>query len=195
MREDIKDIFSKAYDNFIMRDLNYVFSGGLIYACIYYTFGNSFECGIRYITNNFFIFIIFLIASYFSGIIVHEVVLSAPYLFKTEAKIPESYRNDYVLFMAGVMKEYGSATVRRLERTTYLMLMGSSIGSALLINFFIISYRFTEKGKIHDIAISAIFLLLTVGCVIINRKKYKELNRNIEILASEIKSSNNLSSF
>ena len=104
MREDIKDICSRAYDNFIMRDLNYAFSGGLIYACIYYTFGKNLECGISYITNNFFIFIIFIIASYFTGIIVQAGV-SFTKLFRTGEKIPKSYRNDYVLFMADVWRD------------------------------------------------------------------------------------------
>ena len=96
--------------------------------------------------------------------------------------------------MAHVLKEYGADTVRRIERNTYLMLMGSSVGSASLISFFIISYRLMQKSEKQDIAITAILLIVTGFWRVINHQKHNKLNGNIDILASEMKSSNRPSS-
>lgn len=70
MAEEIRDVVSRMYENFLMRDLTYVFAGSLLLASTKYAYDGNLISSIDYISQNFLRFIIFITISYFIGLIV-----------------------------------------------------------------------------------------------------------------------------
>jgi len=147
MPEEYKDVVSRIYENFLMRDLTYVFGGGLLLASVKYAYDGNLMGAIDYVSQNFLKFIVFVVISYFVGLIVQEGVSfinikiksksKEIYIVKTAPEVPKSY-NDYFLLMADIQKNYGVDTIRRIERTIYLKHVGATIGSASLISCLIL---------------------------------------------------------
>jgi len=197
MPEEYKDVVSRIYENFLMRDLTYVFGGGLLLASVKYAYDGNLMGAIDYVSQNFLKFIVFVVISYFVGLIVQEGVSfinikiksksKEIYIVKTAPEVPKSY-NDYFLLMADIQKNYGVDTIRRIERTIYLKHVGATIGSTSLISCLIllvplIKYQFREG----DCVIISVLAVLTIVCLLGNRRKLNQQNETLKNLADNMK--------
>jgi hypothetical protein len=70
----LKDNLALAYENFLMRDLTYVFAGVLILLSLKYAYDGKVIDTFEYITLNWIRILIFFIGSYFIGLLVKEAL-------------------------------------------------------------------------------------------------------------------------
>ena len=184
MPEEIKDVVGITYENFLMRDLTYVFAGSLLLASTKYAYDGNLICAIDYVTQDVFKFTIFLSVSYAIGLIVQEGV-SFIKIVKTQPEIPKPY-NDYFLLMADIRENYGFAIIREIERTIYLKHVGAAIGSTSLISSLILLIPLIKYHKIEDFMVFFILIILTIVCLIENRFKLNQQSENLKNLAGKM---------
>ena len=184
MPEEVKDIVGRLYENFLMRDLTYVFGGALLLASIKYAYDGNLLDAIDYVSQDFLKFILFLTISYFIGLIVQEGA-SFIKIVKTRPKIPKPY-NDYFILMEDIQEKYGFGTIRRIERIVYLKHVGAAVGSASLIGSFILLVSLIKYHKIGDFIAFFILIAFTIVCLIENRWKLKQQNETLKHLANNM---------
>lgn len=187
-------IISKMYENFLARDLTYIFAGGLLLTNINYACNRNFKGFFNYITENLFKFIIFLGVSYFIGLITQEGLSfiniktkskKEIYIIKTRPEIPSQYKN-YCSLMTDIEKYFGLITLKEIERTIYLKHIGTAIGSASLISSIILLFPLIKYHNIKDFILFLGFLIITIICLIQNREKLNTQNKTFSELAEEI---------
>ena len=191
MPEEYKDVVSRLYENFLMRDFTYIFGGGILLASVKYAYDGNLIGAIDYVTQDFLKFIIFLITSYFIGLIVQEgvslIIIKTKskerYIIKTTQEIPYS---DYFLLMAEIQKKYGGGTIRRIERIIYLKHVGAAIGSASLISSLILLVPLIKYHRAWDFIIFFVLIITTVACLMENRLKLKQQDKVLKHLADTI---------
>ena len=178
----IKDVVGDVYENFLMRDLTFVFSGSLLLASAKYAYGGKLIDTIDLISENGLTFIIFLAISYFIGLIIQEGFLIfqefVAKVFKTEKRLVKMDLNSAVL-MARIYEKYGFDPIRRIERTSYLKQVGAAIGFASLISAFILLFN-----EFYICAL--IFFVITIVCIFENRNKYDKQSRTLKYFEAQL---------
>ena len=166
----------RIYENFIMRDLTYVFSGSLLLISILYVCeGNLINC-IEYISQNLIMFIIFVGISYLTG----YIVFTGAMFLKIFKKVQDVYapRNELKILWE-INNKYGPDTVKRIERESYLDRFARNIGSASLISALILLIPLFKYHTIGDIIIFSVAVLVSIICVMEDRRWFKKLRGNI----------------
>jgi predicted nucleic acid-binding protein len=179
MPEEITDVVSRLYENFLMRDLTYVFGGSLLLGSVKYVYDGNVINGIDYVSENFIKFIIFTGFSYCIGYIAYALCAKRILnIFKTVPEVPEPYKHIDLLMMY-IEKNYGTEIIRRIERKSYIQRFGAAVGSASFISFLIILVQFLRKPIIDNLIIFLVIGGITIVCYFQNKSAYK---RHSEIL-------------
>lgn len=175
MPKEINGLFTRIYENFFMRDLTYIFGGNILLATTYHALGKNLLCAIKYVTQNFFTFLILILVTYFIGLIVQQGVSCIPFInkiFITEPDIPKPYKT-YTVFRALLSKRFEGHDIREIERVIYLKQVSFTVGSSYLISALISLYPLIKNHKISDFIISGVLIILTFVCYKENRVQSK----------------------
>ena len=184
MSKNLNDIIDRMYENFLMRDLSYIFGGCILLGSLAYSLNGELTSIINYITNNVLIFILFLIVAYFIGIITQEGMAFTG-LIKTRQKVPEPYE-DYIILLINIKKYFGEDAIKYLERIIYLKHIGSSLGASSFIGTVLIFVRTVWYHKFQDFIVLVFMLTFTFICIIENNWKLKQQNEALRHLSEEI---------
>lgn len=184
MTNGIPGTVDRIYENFIMRDLTYVFSGSLVLMSILYISDVDLINCIEYISQNVIIFLLFISVSYVTG----HITFTGVMFLKIFTKVEDVYapHNDLKTLWK-LQEKYGPNTIRRIERENYLDRLARTIGSATLISFFILFFHLIIKYlRINDIdiikldiIIISILALITYVCVKEDRRWFNKLRKNL----------------
>lgn len=209
MNQEIKETIGIAYERFLMRDLTYMLSGLISIISVKFNYDGNITEILIFIGKendcNFCIFILFLIISYFVGLLSKEGLqfikiknksnskTSLFFTTKIDIGVIKPY-NDQIIFRADVIKFLGFEVSRRLERVTYFFHIGAAIGTASLIGitssmiFFL--FRFFGFGEDIDIIPHFSLLIFLFGSFVIsiklNESKISEYNNHAEIFVDKI---------
>ena len=176
MKNGIPGAADRIYENFIMRDLTYIFSGSLLLINILYISEVNLLNAIDYISQNFIKFILFVSVSYLTGYIAFTGVM----FLRIFSKVQVIYAPHYeIKILAELQKDYGPETIKRIERGRYLYSFARTIGSAFLINSLILLIPLFKYHGIGDFIIFFVSLLVTIVCVMEDRRLFKKLRENL----------------
>ena len=184
MTNGIPGTVDRIYENFIMRDLTYVFSGSLVLMSILYISDVDLINCIEYISQNVIIFLLFISVSYVTG----HITFTGVMFLKIFTKVEDVYapHNDLKTLWK-LQEKYGPDTIRRIERENYLDRLARTIGSATLISSFILLFHLIKYLIINDIdiiildiIIISISALITIVCVKEDRRWFNKLRENLE---------------
>jgi hypothetical protein len=120
--EGIRSILNEVYEEFLLRDLTYLFAGGLLLASAKYAYDGNLKEAIDYVSDNPLKFVIFLGVSYLLGLLAQEG-MSFLGIVKTWEEAPSGY-SSAEHFRSDVLKFYGYSVYREVERTAYLKMVG-----------------------------------------------------------------------
>jgi len=187
MSDDIKDTLYNIYECFLLRDLVFIFGGSLILGSIYYVFNGDIITAVNYVTQNFFKFLLFLIVSYFTGIIVSDGVKQIKFIKIVEPDTLMSENFNFTILMARIREKWGVNTIRRIERCIYFKKVGSVIGSALLISALILVVSIIINFKLKESIMIFVLLIFSMVCLIENRQITDGLKLDLEIFAERLK--------
>jgi len=191
---NIGDFLDKMYENFLARDLTYIFAGGLLLTNINYACNINIKFFFDYITANLFKFIIFMGVSYFIGIIIQEGLSFINiktkseknfYIINTRAEIPTPYTN-YCTLITDIKKHFGLTTLKELERIVYLKQIGSAIGASFFLSSLILLIPLFKHCRLINFILFFTHILFTIICLKENRYKSKQQNDALKALADEI---------
>lgn len=198
MIKEINGFINKIYENFFMRDLTYIFGGSILLASIYhalekeYALEQKLSFAIKYVTQNFFAFLILMAVTYFIGLIAQEGCLNlfegCWFLLKKLFGIkPSPKRYDSIdEFKALLSQKFGANGTRELERTIFLKNMGSAVGASSGISaiIFLVLYKATHEPR--DLRIFFVLAIITSVCIweyIVKRireyKSYREFAKHV----------------
>jgi len=192
LEEEIKDFAARVYENFLMRDLTYVFAGVLLLASTKYAYDRELIDAINYVSQDIFKFVIFIAVSYFIGLIVQEGCTFVG-IVKTRPEKPAKEYAKYLMLRANIRRQRPEA-IREMERVIYMKHIGAAIGSASFISCLILIFFplcdalfkhrqiSLELFKILDFWIVLALLLITIVCVILNRQRLKDQQEFINCL-------------
>jgi len=186
MSEEIKDTLYNIYECFLLRDLVYVFGGSLVLGSIYYAFKENIIIGINYVTQNFLRFLIFLVVSYFVGLIVTDGIKQIKFIKIVEPDTLLSENFNFTILMAKIRETWGVNTIRRIERCIYFKKVGSVIGSTSLISALILIVPLISNFTLVELIFFLILVLCAVICLIEHRNISEGLKADLEIFASRL---------
>ncbi len=175
-----KGILDSLYANFIMRDLVYIVGGGMILTSAKYLISGDLKDGFDLITGNFIAFLIFIVLSYFLGVIITQGYLSTR-IYKI-ARIPNmdsgKYRN-YIILEALIERKYGESACKKIERVNFLRLACSALFASSLTSFFLVAIAtILHLGRRPEDFVSLFILLLIAATSLVrNRENRIYLNK------------------
>ncbi len=178
------DTMNKLYENFFMRDFVYIGAGCVFLFSIGYYYSGNFESIMNYFTQNIFKFIIFLIFSYFAGVIIQEGTAFLG-IVKTGVKAYKPF-NEYTFLINEARRKYGLDIIIELERIIHFKQIGSAIGSASLSSSFVLLLSFTKYHRHTDLIVLSALVVVTVICLKENRWKLRQQNELLKHIAENM---------
>lgn len=173
MASDLKDILSNAYENFFMRDLIYIFGGGLILGASFYAVGGDILEGLNFVSANFFKFTMFLVLAYFVGLVFNDL---AKRLKIIQGETLGSLPFNFTHLMAEIQKQWGPSSIKRIERCIYFRNVGSIIGVASLISAVILIYPIIKNHQPGEIVIYCFLVIGGIVCLF----EHESISRGIQ---------------
>ena len=204
-----RGVLENLYENFIARDLTFIFGGGVVSASFLFLIDSCPPNLLKSVTENIVYIIIFIITSYFIGVFCHELFYRCNIIKAIQTEI----NGRDVMFIESEAQKKGMGFIlRRIERLIYIKQIFGVMGSCMLLSssMFCVKllfdgYLYFIKAKMNIFALfvysfklwnnKEIFLyfgLIIIGaaCARLNYLKWNRLNRRYGILNNILNNNN-----
>jgi hypothetical protein len=178
MANQLTETVGNLYQNFLGRDLTYVASGALMVGSMCYVVSSDeqFTDLINKLIDKPIAFIIFLTISYFFGLIVKEGICQLLEIKKKwlygESKLSESEKLELYSSIKG---EHREDSLKRIERTIYLMHVGLSFGIGSFVSLIVLILNCQRVSTL-------MYIVLVTICVFSFLEYYKKHKQHKEIV-------------
>lgn len=171
MSDPSKNIIERMHENLLIRDITYIFSGGIFITISINTFDYDLNNYFNFITQNIYSFILFVLLSYFIGIVLNFLV---PLFRILPFKIIKSkICSDTLDIYTDIQISFGNFAIKQLERILFIRNLFSTISLALILGILIDVFHSLYYEHQLNIIIIILFLILSIFFIYIARMQHE----------------------
>ncbi|MFA4922366.1 MAG: hypothetical protein WC611_09575 [Candidatus Neomarinimicrobiota bacterium] len=180
------NIFSSFYNHFILRDIIHIFCGGIL---IYFIFmsdaiNGDFEDFLELFFSNLYRFILLLLLSYISGLII-SFIASIIRIAPRDIQLPEAI-NSQLDLMKVLKNNYDYYGVNFFERQTCIEIFSASMATSLLLSLVPLIYLYFYWEENIALLFLLTNLILSSLLIYISKSTHKYIENEINQLFSKI---------
>jgi len=178
------ELIGSLYEHFVLRDVVYAAGGALVLGSAKYAWDGDVWSGADYVSKSVPLFLLFLVAAYFVGLLVQEG-LTFLKVVKTAAALPVDYEEEEIVRWK-ISKVYGRRTLAGIERTIFLKQVGSTIGASAFISYYILLANAFLDKRVLDVPVVIAMAVVTLVCIGENRCKLRQQSESYRRLLGNI---------
>jgi hypothetical protein len=178
------NIFSSFYNHVILRDITHIFSGGIL---IYFIFISDsimdFEDFLRLFCSNLYRFILLLLLSYISGLII-SFIATILRIAPRDIQLPETINSQLDLLKV-LKNDYDYYGINYFERQTWIEKYCASMATSFLLSLIPLLYLYFYWEENIALLFLITNLILSLLLIYVSKSAHKYIENEINRLFSK----------